>query len=431
MRLLLALCLLAVAPCAFAELQEIFKWKQVDFNFANDSVRQEALKSGAYDPKNALPLGIAYYEGRVFISLPKWKPGTSATLVTVPYDAAKATEQGATSPLLNPYPNWSWHQRPEGDCDGLTSVFRMQVDQCGRLWVLDSGLENVATGGKQVCPSQLLIFDLKSDTLLRRYRIPKTSLKDNSFLAALTLDVAGDQCGSEQDDSFAYFADIYGNGLIVYSFKDDRSYRVDHPYFMPDPLACKFNAGGIDFRWVDGVFGLALSPLVPSDPTNRTLYFHPMSSFNEFSVPTYILRNETAASQEDNDEFKVLPERRGRKYSQASASTMSKEGILIYNLVSRNAIGCWNTHQPHYEGLCGTLYQNNETLSLPNDITIDEENHIWVLSDKLHKYLYKELSPEEYNFRVLRGDINKDVKGTSCDPEYKPKPEELEPKCAP
>ncbi|XP_059481886.1 protein yellow-like [Neocloeon triangulifer] len=427
MRFLWALCVMALAPGALAELQEVFAWKQVDFNFSNNSVREEALKSGTYDPKQALPLGIAYYEGRVFISLPKWKAGTPATLTTVPFDAAKNT--ASSSPLLNPYPNWSWHQRPEGDCDGLTSVFRMEVDQCGRLWVLDSGLEKVALGGKQVCPPQLLIFDLKSDTLLRRYRFPKTSLKDNSFLTGLTLDVSGDQCNSEQDDAFAYIADVWAFGMIAYSFKDDRSYRVEHPYFLPDPLACEFNAGGIDFKWIDGLFGMALTPLDKNNPLNRTLYFHPMSSFHEFSVPTHILRNETAAG-EPGDAFKVLAERRGRKLSQASASAMSKEGILLYNLVSRNAIGCWNTHQPHYEGLCGTLYQDDEKLSLPNDLTIDD-NNVWVLSDRLHKYLYKELSPEEVNFRVLRGDIIKDVKGTSCDPEYIPKPEELQPKCVP
>jgi hypothetical protein len=157
----------------------------------------------------------------------------------------------------------------------------------------------------QVCPPQLLIFDLKSDTLLRRYRFPKSSLKDNSFLTGLTLDVSGTECGSEQDDAFAYISDVWAFGMVVYSFKDDKSYRVEHEYFLPDPLACKFNAGGIDFKWIDGLFGMALTPLNKSDAgATRTLYFHPMSSFNEFSVPTSVLRNETAAA-DSGDAFQV------------------------------------------------------------------------------------------------------------------------------
>lgn len=157
----------------------------------------------------------------------------------------------------------------------------------------------------QVCPPQLLIFDLKSDTLLRRYVFPKSSLKDNSFLPGLTLDVTGAECGTEQDDSFAYISDIFAFGMIVYSFKDDRSYRVEHEYMMPDPLACKFSAGGIDFKWIDGIFGMALTPLNKSDLTAaRTLYFHPMSSFHEFSVSTAVLRNETA-SKDSGDAFQV------------------------------------------------------------------------------------------------------------------------------
>lgn len=149
MRVLLVVCvaMAALAPCAVAELREVFSWKQVDFNFSNESMREEAIKSGAFKPAEALPLGVAYYGGRVFVSLPKWKGGTPATLASLPFDA---DFNETTSPKLNPYPNWSWHSRPENDCSGLTSVFRMRADQCGRLWVLDSGLTGIADGGKQV-----------------------------------------------------------------------------------------------------------------------------------------------------------------------------------------------------------------------------------------------------------------------------------------
>jgi len=38
---------------------------------------------------------------------------------------------------LTPYPNWAYNR--EGNCDGLTTTYRVKADSCNRLWVLDSG----------------------------------------------------------------------------------------------------------------------------------------------------------------------------------------------------------------------------------------------------------------------------------------------------
>lgn len=47
--------------------------------------------------------------------------------------------------------------------------------------------------------------------------------------------------------------------MIVYSFKDNASWRVKHHYFHFDPLAGQYRVAGIDFQWTDGLFGIALS----------------------------------------------------------------------------------------------------------------------------------------------------------------------------
>lgn len=45
------------------------------------------------------------------------------------------------APLLKPYPNWDAH-RSMGDAPpSIVSPFRVRADQCGRLWVIDTGLE--------------------------------------------------------------------------------------------------------------------------------------------------------------------------------------------------------------------------------------------------------------------------------------------------
>lgn len=61
------------------------------------------------------------------------------------------------------------------------------------------------------------------------------------------------------DNAFAYVPDLGGYGVVVYSLKQDDSWRVSHHYFHFEPLAGSYRVGGVEFQWTDGVFGLALS----------------------------------------------------------------------------------------------------------------------------------------------------------------------------
>lgn len=85
------------------------------------------------------------------------------------------------------------------------------------------------------------------------------------------------------DDAYAYVPDLGGYGLVVYSWKENASYRIKHNFFYFDPLSGNYNVSGINFQWTDGVFGLALSPINKEDGF-RTVYFHPLSSTHEFKV---------------------------------------------------------------------------------------------------------------------------------------------------
>lgn len=45
-----------------------------------------------------------------------------------------------------------------------------QIDRCDRLWAMDSG----AIGNNQTCPPQLLAFDLKTNNLIRRFKVDRS-----------------------------------------------------------------------------------------------------------------------------------------------------------------------------------------------------------------------------------------------------------------
>lgn len=45
-------------------LRTVSSWKQLDFNFPNDQVRQTAIKSGQFNASNAVPIDVdVHYRG--------------------------------------------------------------------------------------------------------------------------------------------------------------------------------------------------------------------------------------------------------------------------------------------------------------------------------------------------------------------------------
>lgn len=59
------------------KLQERFRWKELDFEFPNPQLKQRALNTGSYIPRNGLPVGIEHWGNKLFVSVPRWKDGKS------------------------------------------------------------------------------------------------------------------------------------------------------------------------------------------------------------------------------------------------------------------------------------------------------------------------------------------------------------------
>lgn len=78
------------------------------------------------------------------------------------------------------------------------------------------------------------------------------------FLAQI-VDITKNEC----DNAYAYVPDLGGYGVVVYSYADNKSWRVHHNFFHFDPLSGDFKVGGVQFQWTDGVFGMALGKANP------------------------------------------------------------------------------------------------------------------------------------------------------------------------
>ncbi|XP_012283873.1 protein yellow [Orussus abietinus] len=383
----------------------VFSWTMVDFEYENSSARVAALAEGTYVPENVLPLGLDVWGERVFLTLPKWRDGVPATLATVPRISK------TTSPKLRPYPSWEWHR--SRTCEGLTSVFRIQVDECARLWVLDSGKVDVADSPFQACPPKILVFDLRTDRLLRKYPLTPDQIKQDSLYSNIAVDVRNGNC----EGARAYLADVWRFGIVVYDFSADSSFRVQHRFFFPDPVASRYELHGLGFQWTDGIFGIALSPLdVHSD---RTLFFHPMSSFREFAVSTSLLGDKESAEAHP-DAFAPVGRPRAKDFGHSSGSAIARNGVMFFNMVTRDSVWCWDTRKEHDPRNLGVVGHSNVSLVFPNDIRVDHEDdqNVWLISNKLPMYLYGRLDLGEPAYRVFRANVRTAVRNTVCDPDY-------------
>ncbi|XP_015116470.1 protein yellow isoform X1 [Diachasma alloeum] len=386
-------------------MELVYAWSTVDFEFESEAARERAIFEGSYIPENNLPLGLEFWHDRVFVTLPKWRSGVPATLTTAPRFSKDK------SPKLRPYPSWGWHH--QDSCGGMTSVFRIQVDECDRLWVLDSGTVNLTADPRQICPPAIFIFDLRTDRLLRRYQIPEDQVKQDSLWSNIVVDVRDGDCTSAK----VYLSDVWRFAMIVYDFSNDTSFRIQHHFFLPDPLSARYELHGIQFQWMDGILGLALSPLDINN--DRTLFFHPMSSFREFAVATSVL-NDKDTAETSPESFMPVGKPRAKDYGHSSGSAIDKHGVMFINMVTRDSVWCWDTRKEYIPQNLGVIGVSNESLVFPNDLRVDHEDRqsFWTISNRLPMYLYGPWNPHDINFRVYRAYVDEAVRNTVCDPDY-------------
>lgn len=405
MKSLLFTFLLVKTVMSLQKFQEHFAWNQLDYNFPNDAIRRNALATGRFKPQNNLPVGIEVWEDKMFISVPRWKEGIPATLNYVDLNSPEK------NPKLTPYPNWASNEL--GNCEnGLSTVYRMKADECGRLWILDTGTFGIGNTTQNPCPYALNIFDLRTNQRIRRYELRPEDTNRNTFIANIAVDL-----GSTCDDSHAYLSDELGYGLIVYSFKDNKSWRFSHSFFMPDPLRGDFNIDGLNFQWgEEGIFGMSLSPR--TELGDRLLYFSPLASHREFVVSTRTLQN--SSKVEDSwKEFVPLDERGPNSHT--TSRVMDDNGMQFYNLIDQNAVGCWNSKTQYNRKNHGIVDKDDVRLIFPADVKVDSNDNLWVISDRMSNFLIGSLDFDEINFRVFFAPIKVLIKGTVCDiPEYEP-----------
>lgn len=138
----------------------------------------------------------------------RWKSGVASSLNYININSKEA------SPALIPYPSWTANtietdgfstaemtsdrkNAPKpvavdgqlADNSSIISTFRIIVDECDRLWVMDTGLADILGNPKQIAQPALVIFDLNTNKLIKRYTIPESHIKSDTFFANVVCDL--------------------------------------------------------------------------------------------------------------------------------------------------------------------------------------------------------------------------------------------------
>ncbi|XP_069358528.1 dopaminechrome tautomerase-like [Maniola hyperantus] len=377
--------LCACLAVASASLEVVNQWNFLQFDFPPDPVLLEK-----FQPENTVPSGLEIGWDRLYLGIPRLRAGVPATLAWVP----RSLPPGV-SPVLQAYPDWSWHTAGRGDinCTGLISVYRIRADRCNRLWVLDSGVITSLDDFRRVCPPKILLFDMATDRLVRSVYFPRELLRPASLLTNLVLDEtrsAPRHHASSCDNIFAYITDTVAPGIIVYDARRDNAWRVTHASMYPDPDLGEYDIGGDKFTLMDGVVGIAHSA------AQGLVYYQPLATDRVFSVSTAVLASGPPAEGTDLPVNLV-----GRKSSQGLGIAVDpRDDTIIFSPMTETAIAAWNPITNSHR----VLAQDPEKLQFCAEVrwVARDNGAVWALSSRFHKYFKRSVSKHEINVRIVR-----------------------------
>ena len=423
---LLAVVLTIVTQHTWAHyngLVEVFKWKQMDFYNRGGSVVGSASivfpeeysgnivknsNTSSYIASNNVPMGATHFNGRLFVTMPRRRVGIPSTLNYIDL----LNDGNNPSPKLYAYPNFEinyLNPNFEANPNRLISVYRTTVDACQRLWFIDTGMLEYPGNRTQVQRPSIWVIDLFTDSVIRRFEINEDIAATGQGLASITIDASSNRC----DEAFAYIPDLLNARLYVYSFQRNTIWSFSHNYFHFDPLGGDLFVGGQSFRWDDGIFSITLtSPVGPKG--YRIALFHAMASTNEFMVSTEVLQNETFSHRSDHgNDFRLLGNRGAMRQSTMHVYD-PHTNVLFYAEVQRNGVGCWNANKAFSPENHGTIAQNADRMIYPSDLTIDHEGTMWIMTNSLPIFIYSNLDPNVYNFRIWKIKTVDAIKSTYC-----------------
>ncbi|CAH1962406.1 unnamed protein product [Acanthoscelides obtectus] len=329
--------------------------------------------------------GPRIFKNRVYVTMPKFRPGVPVTLGSFPLDSPEKVNIP-----ISPFPNWEMNV--QDNCRVLQSVLGTEVDRRGTMWVLDGHRANNAVNGIR-CPPKLVLLDLnRNGAAVRSYTFPnELCLTDGGFLNDVVIDETG--------GTFAYITDnsVIDPGVIVYSYRENRAWKLRDGSMFPDVSVAGYIVDGFQMDFLGTVNGIALSPYIESRP--RTLFYSSLTGTGVFALSTDILKNEKLSIGDSWREYVRLM---GEKEGPSDGMFMDNKGNLYYGILSQYSVGKWNMFE-HFD-TSEVIYENRETLIWPDGFTMDSQGNLYLVSNQAFRFFVSndslQFTPDLVKFRI-------------------------------
>uniref|UniRef100_A0A336MUW3 CSON004380 protein n=1 Tax=Culicoides sonorensis TaxID=179676 RepID=A0A336MUW3_CULSO len=352
------------------KLHKLCSWNVVSYTYANNLDRDDSwgsckVDSGrAFVPENNIPLGFAFSDDRrVFVSLPRNRLGVYSTLAYFHLDDIKDEQ----CPPLLPYPPRANHTLDSECCsaENLVNVNRVSLDSHGRLWAVDRNALGLNDKIWEHGSPALVVYDLKTDTLIRRALLPSDMYQKYQLgLVSLTVNVNP----KDGDDAYVYIVDTWNGCVVVYSYKQNKFWKLCSPEFFSDAKYSKLNVKTRKNKevtyWKDNFFTDC-----SRDFKNQELVCTSDCSLDVFTIPFTDLNSEEVARCYPKPNVRFLGEKCDK--CQSSVHTLNKETQVVWQLQEQKyGVGCWNRENPLTPESVQTVVSDHDRLPFVTDIEL-------------------------------------------------------------
>lgn len=285
-------------------------------------------------------------DGRMFANFPRWRKN-------VPFSVLELSPDGNHQP----YPNKDWN-----NWSGKPEKFKFTCVQSvlahgNSLFVLDPASPNME--GVVGNPA-LYEFDLTTNKLANAWTFNTEVAPKKSYLNDVRIDDAANK---------AYITDSGLGGIVVLDMETGKSLRVleDHPSTKAESVVLSVEKKPFLIR---GAAPKIHSDGIALDPGQNRLYWHALTGYHLYSVPTEVLRGEVSEEkvQEKVSNMGVTPAPDGMLFDQ--------NGNLFMADLERNAVS-YRTPK----GEMKILIQD-ERIKWPDTFSIDQDNNL-IFTDSL------------------------------------------------